>query len=179
MKHLIWLVAVVLGGTGTAVAADEAPQWPTQDGDVTVVWQEPENYKDVRTGSGVQSRYQNHVFATLGKHLQKRVTPLLQDGDKVTFTVTDLDLAGDVRPSFGRTSNDIRIVKSIYPPRMAFSYQVIDGSGEAIAQGEEDLRDMGFDTRSAGRYQNESLRYEMHMLDDWIRKDLTKQLEQR
>ncbi|GAA5191504.1 DUF3016 domain-containing protein [Ferrimonas gelatinilytica] len=174
MKQLIWLFSLVFCA---GVAAQEAPEWPTQDGVVTVIWQQPEEYADVRTGSGLQSRYQNHVFATLGKELQKSVTPLLQEGQQARFVVTDLDLAGDVRPSFGAASSDIRIVKSIYPPRIKFSYSIVGPDGQVVALGEEDLRDMGFDSRPATRHQNEALRYEIRMLDEWVRRHLAKTLD--
>ncbi|ADN74701.1 conserved hypothetical protein [Ferrimonas balearica DSM 9799] len=174
MRKMIWLALALF--TGSAMAED-APKWPTQDGDVTVIWQEPDNYRDVKTGSGVQSRYQNHVFATLGKHMQKKIEPLLAEGETATFTVTDLDLAGDVRPSFGATPNDIRIVKSVYPPRIEFSYEVKGADGSVKVSGEEKLADLGFDTRSVTRYRNDALRYEMQMLDDWISRTLEPQLK--
>ncbi len=174
MKQLIWLFSLVFCA---GISAEEAPDWPTQDGVVTVIWQEPDNYTDVRTGSGVQSRYQNHVFATLGKELQKAVLPLLKEGEQARFVVTDLDLAGDVRPSFGAASSDIRIVKSIYPPRIRFSYSIVGPDGQTVAVGEEDLRDMGFDSRPATRHQNEALRYEIRMLDEWVVRHLKPALE--
>ncbi|MBY5992267.1 DUF3016 domain-containing protein [Ferrimonas balearica] len=173
MKKMMWMVLALFSG---AAMAEDAPKWPTQDGNVTVIWQEPDNYRDVKTGSGVQSRYQNHVFATLGKHLQKGIEPKLAEGEKVTITVTDLDLAGDVRPSFGATPNDIRIVKSVYPPRINFSYEVTAADGSVKASGEEKLADLGFDSRSTNRYHNDALRFEMRMLDDWVSKTLAPQL---
>ncbi|MBY5923087.1 DUF3016 domain-containing protein [Ferrimonas balearica] len=173
MRRMIWLAIALF--TGSAMAED-APKWPTQDGDVTVIWQEPDNYRDVKAGSGVQSRYQNHVFATLGKHLQKSIEPLLAEGETITITVTDLDLAGDVRPSFGATPNDIRIVKSVYPPRIEFSYEVKAADGSVKVVGEEKIADLGFDTRSTTRYRNDTLRYEMRMLDDWVDRTLKPQL---
>lgn len=173
MKKTMWLVIAFF--TAGAWANGEQP-WPSQDGVVTVVWQEPDDYRDVKTGSGIQSRYQNHVFATLGQHLQRKIEPLLSEGQKATITVTDLDLAGDVRPTFGATPNDIRVVKGVYPPRMTFSYQVINGNNEVKASGKEDLSDLGFDNRSGMPYRNESLRYEMIMLDDWISRTLKPQL---
>ncbi|SHH96866.1 DUF3016 domain-containing protein [Ferrimonas marina] len=173
MKRLLWLAAALVSGNALA---EEAPEWPTQDGAVTVIWQQPDDYTDVRTGTGIQSRYQNHVFATLGKHLQKQIEPMLTEGQTITFTVTDLDLAGDVRPSMGRTTSDIRIIKSVYPPRIAFNYEVKDPAGQVVTQGEENIRDMGFDSRPPSRYRNESLRYELRMLDDWVRKSLPDQL---
>ncbi len=169
MRKMIWLALALFTGS---VMAEDAPKWPTQDGDVTVIWQEPDNYRDVKTGSGVQSRYQNHVFATLGKHLQKAIEPLLAEGETMTIRVTDLDLAGDVRPSFGATPNDIRIVKSVYPPRMEFTYEVKAADGSVKASGQEKLADLGFDSRSATRYHNDALRFEMRMLDDWVNRTL-------
>ncbi|QIZ78629.1 DUF3016 domain-containing protein [Ferrimonas lipolytica] len=176
MNKLVWLMVAMT--SGVAVAA-ETESWPQQDGDVTVVWQEPENYRDVDATSGVQSRYQNHVFAKLGKHMQEQITPKLQTGEKITVTVTDLDLAGDVRPTFGATTNDIRVVKSVYPPMIHFTYQLNNGDGEVLQQQKVELRDMSFDSGGLQRNRHESLHYEMNMLDDWVKKILEPQLANR
>ncbi|WP_084631373.1 DUF3016 domain-containing protein [Ferrimonas senticii] len=174
MRKLIWLMAAF---TSVGVmAAEQSQSWPQQDGVVTVVWQQPNEYRDVKAASGIQSRYQNHVFATLGKHLQRQISPKLTDGQKLKIIVTDLDLAGDVRPTFGASASDIRVVKSVYPPRMSFSFQLLGADNQVRLQQQVELKDLGFDVGGVRRYSNEALHYEMQMLDDWVKQDLTQAL---
>ncbi|WP_298443754.1 DUF3016 domain-containing protein [uncultured Ferrimonas sp.] len=175
MKKLVWLAAALI--SSAAVAAEQP--WPQQDGDVTVVWQKPSEYRDVKAASGIQSRYQNHVFASLGKHMQKKITPKLQAGSTMVITVTNLDLAGDVRPTFGATANDIRVVKSVYPPKMDFTYQLKDGNGKVVEQQQVKLNDLGFDSRSSLRYSNQALHFEMTMIDGWVNRKLVPSLANR
>ena len=42
---------------------------------------------------------------------------MVPEGDKLTITFTDIDLAGDFEPWRGPQWDEVRIVKAIYPPR--------------------------------------------------------------
>ncbi|WP_169306969.1 DUF3016 domain-containing protein [Ferrimonas sediminicola] len=140
---------------------------------MTVVWENPDDYRDVKAASGRQDRYENHVFATLGKQFQKSLGPLLNDDEKLVITVSNLDLAGDVRPSFGATTNDIRIVKSVYPPRISFRWSLLDGSGNEVEGDRVELKDLGFERGPAtARFNNEPLKYELAMIERWVRDEV-------
>ncbi|USD37119.1 MULTISPECIES: DUF3016 domain-containing protein [Ferrimonas] len=179
MRVFAWLMVLVMSPMVSAADGDDQ-QWPTQDGPVTVVWQSPDDYRDVRASSGRQDRYENHVFATLGKEFQKRLQPTLAEGETLTIVVTDLDLAGDVRPSFGATANDIRVVKSIYPPGISFQWTLNDRDGKAIASDTVEIRELNFEnTASRMRYQSEALHYELRMIERWVDNDLPETLASR
>ncbi|BFL85791.1 hypothetical protein LFREDSHE_42410 [Shewanella baltica] len=90
------------------------------------------------------------------------------------MTITDVDLAGDMRPTFGATANDLRIVKEIYPPRMTFSYQVLENDKVIIA-GDEKLSDMGF-MDGIKSLTDKPFMYETKMLTDWLKKTIAPQL---
>ena len=61
----------------------------------------------------------------------------------------------------------MRIVKSIYPPRLNFSYKITDAAGKTVKEGKEDLRDLAFEMRLTSDRQD-TLRYEKDILRDWI-----------
>ncbi|AVV85201.1 hypothetical protein SPWS13_3492 [Shewanella putrefaciens] len=84
--------------------------------------------------------------------------------------VTDVDLAGDMRPTFGATANDLRVVKDIYPPRITFSYQVLEND-KVIVAGDEKLSDMGFLT-GIQPLNDKPFMYETQMLNDWLKKTI-------
>jgi hypothetical protein len=141
----------------------------TQIGAVKIEWQDPSSFRDIKTSSGIQSRYQARLFDALTKELDKNAQRVLKDNQTLELVVTDLDLAGDMRPTFGATSvAELRIVKDLYPPRMAFTYRVLEGS-KVIMIGDEKLIDMNFLHR-VGVSKNETAEYESKMLEDWLKK---------
>ena len=157
------------------VNADEAKENPvTEEGVVKITWQDVDGFRDVKAVGDIQSRYELRVFETLTKNLNKTAAKNFQPNQKLELVVTDVDLAGDVRPTFGATTNDIRVVKDIYPPRLTFSYQVLEGDKVIIA-GNEKLRDMGF-MQTVGVANDKPLRYETKMLDEWLKKSVMPKL---
>ncbi len=165
MGRAVRALGVVFSLMVSGVAANT---WPQQDGDVTVIWQDPEQYLDVKSTSGRQSRYQHHVFATLGKHFQAQLASSLPVEHGLTIRVTQLDLAGEVQPIFANASGPIRVIKSLYPPKITFEYEWRDNHGTLLKSDLVQLRDLGFDWANSGIYRHQSLRYEMQMIDRWV-----------
>lgn len=115
----------------------------TTQGPVTITWQTPDKYTDIEANGELQSRFEQRVFKQLTQTLAQSAEKVLQKGEQLQLTVTNVDLAGDVRPTFGATSSDLRIVKSIYPPKISFSYKVMRGKN-VLMHGEERLTDLNF-----------------------------------
>ncbi len=90
------------------------------------------------------------------------------------MTVTDVDLAGDMRPTFGATADDLRVIKDLYPPRITFSYQVLENDKVIIA-GDEKLSDMGF-MSGIQSVNDKPFMYETKMLSDWLKKTVAPKL---
>ncbi|WP_299790435.1 DUF3016 domain-containing protein [uncultured Shewanella sp.] len=174
MKLTYLLFAGVLT-SGAVVAADEAVENPTtEQGVVKIQWQDPKSFRDVKAVSDIQSRYEQRTFEALTKNLNKAAGKTLKPDQKLEMLVTDLDLAGDVRPTFGATMNDIRLIEEIYPPRITFSYKVLEGD-KVIMAGDEKLTDMGF-MQSVGRMNDKPYRYESKLLADWLNKTVAPKL---
>ena len=89
--------------------------------------------------------------------------------------VSDLDLAGQVWPAsylgLGHSTSDVRIIKNIDIPRINFSYQLLDESGEVVQKADVKLKDMSFLDRSNHFFKSESLRYEKNMLQRWFKQE--------
>ena len=94
--------------------------------------------------------------------------------------VSDLDLAGQVWPAsfvgLGHSTSDVRVIKNIDIPRMNFSYQLLDESGQVLQQAEVKLKDMSFLDRGSHFFRNEPLRYEKNMLKRWFEQEFELQL---
>ncbi|EGM68614.1 DUF3016 domain-containing protein [Shewanella sp. HN-41] len=174
MKVQFLLLAGVLS-CSAAWAADEAPVNPvTEDGVVKIVWQSPKDFRDIESSGEIQSRYEKRLFETLTENINKEAAKILKPNQKLEMTITDVDLAGDMRPTFGATANDLRIIKDIYPPRLTFSYQVLDND-KVIMAGDEKLLDMGF-MDGIKPLTDKPFIYETKMLTDWLKKTIAPQL---
>ena len=174
MKLTYILLAGVLTSTAV-IAADETVENPvTEQGVVKIEWQDPKSFRDVKAVGDIQSRYEKRTFETLTKNLNKEASKTLKSEQKLEMLVTDLDLAGDVRPTFGATMNDIRLIEELYPPRITFSYKLLEGD-KVIMAGDEKLTDMGFMQR-VGRASDKPMRYESKMLSDWLKKTVEPKL---
>jgi hypothetical protein len=167
------LTAGLMGQLVLTVQAEEAQadNLITQAGVVKVEWQDPSRFRDIKTSSGIQSRYEERLFDSLTKELDKNAQRVLKDNQTLELVVTDLDLAGDMRPTFGAASvSELRIVKDLYPPRMTFTYRVLEGS-KVIMIGDEKLIDMNF-LHHVGMSKNSTAEYESKMLADWLKKTI-------
>ena len=168
MKLAVLLAGVLLSGCVVAAPEAEQANVVTQSGNVKIEWQAPEKYRDVRSASESNKKFRQRVFDTLTKALDQDVKKLLKSDEKLELVVTDVDLAGDLRPTFGAAAvNELRVVKDIYPPRITFSYRVLEGDS-VIMVGSEKLRDPGFLDRSYINDQD-SFRFEKAMLEKWLR----------
>ncbi|WP_163932064.1 DUF3016 domain-containing protein [Paraferrimonas sp. SM1919] len=165
-KIILLISTLAMAGFASAENKQEAPTYT--NGAVTMVWQNPDDYRDVRAASELQSRYQERAFRVISKEFSKQVEKILSAGQTLEITVSDLDLAGDVKPTFGEFGSDnIRIVESLYPPAIKFDFKLLE-NGKVIASGKEELRDLGFDhrIRRAGSGQNKFY-FETRMLMAW------------
>lgn len=160
-----------LSAAGALSAAD--PTTPT-DARVTVVFDHPEKYTDLKDDGMDQDNEngQKHYLPQLKEHLEKEAGRLLAPGQKLTVTFSDIDLAGDYEPWRGPQLMDVRIVKAIYVPRLTFTFQLADESGRVLSEGERKLVDLGFQMRITRSFNNDLLRYEKDMLTDWLRDEL-------
>lgn len=129
-----------------------------------VSWLNPEKYRDVKSGNESKTKYQARVFKEFEKHFADRASEF-PEGYQLKVNVTDVDLAGDVNAG---GIERIRIVSDLYFPRIKFSYELFDNTGDKIKSGGTNLKDMNFLMSSSLRYRNKPLGYEKKMLDKWF-----------
>ena len=142
---------------------------------VDVTWQDPDKYSDVRPANENRVRFRERTFESLEKYFDK-LAEKLPENEKLSITVTNLDLAGQVWPSsfvFGNaTGSDVRIIKRVDIPRMSFSYTLTDASGKALKSADVKLKDMSFMDNPSLIARNEFLGYEKEMLKDWFQEEM-------
>ena len=152
-------VAIVIIGMSANVSASAA--------EVTVHWQEPETFTDIRSGNEVAQTFQSRmirefdvIFADLAKKMP--------DQYQWDIVVTDVDLAGHVSPAHSQMGREVRIVKDVDWPRMSLSYTLKNAINGALISGKEEIKDMNFMAHSYLRLGDSSFSYEEKMLGDWF-----------
>jgi Protein of unknown function (DUF3016) len=163
------LISACIGIAATAALA--GAETPKSTPRVEIIFDHPENFTDVKDANLPTDRGRDAILGQIRSFLVERAEPMVPDGETFTMTFTDIDLAGDFEPWRGGQWDNVRIVKSIYPPSFKFTYTVTDSSGKVVKQGSEHLRDLDFLMRITTD-PSDSLRYEKQILDDWLRSNL-------
>lgn len=150
-----------------------APVWAARPVDTTtpapaeVIFLEPQGFTDVRDeymGDASRTTY----LEQLREHLLERSRHHVPEGQFLSVTITDIDMAGDFEPWLGPRWTDVRIVKDLYPPRIDLSFRLKDASGRVVAEGRRQLRDLAFLMKLSMTFRDDPLRHEKALLDDWL-----------
>ncbi len=163
------LCAALTFATGSAATAATPADTVGADR-IEVTWTDPAQFAEVRQSPGtpLSSRAPEQWLGELAAYLRRRADRELPAGERLSVTFTDVKRAGSFEPWRGPSWNDVRIVKDIYPPRIALRFALTDASGATLKAGERTLHDSGFLYRSIAE-DTDPLRYEKRMLDDWLR----------
>lgn len=152
--RLILLTALTLACAAAANAA----------GTVSVSFIEPDKFIDARD----RNRDNTSALKQIDEHLQYLGRRYLPDGRTLKIEVTDVDLAGELRPSRSLT-DQFRLVQGRADwPRIDLRY-VLGAGGQEMRRGEESLRDMDY-TNEIPKYSSyEPMRYEKALLEAWFK----------
>lgn len=132
-------------------------------GQAVVTFMHPETYTDFpgmdADRQELQKKFADHFIKQAAK---------LPASQELKIEILDIDLAGEVRPGF-RFPRDIRVLKGrVDWPKMTLRYTLTD-NGQVVKSGEEKLSDMAYMQRTGRYYQDDPLRFEKKMVDDWLR----------
>lgn len=174
--RLLMFATLVLAFAGTALAGNvtdaDYPRTLDVEGPVAVSWTDPAEFSEIRHSRNRFEARSGDWVRGIARHLAKRAATALAPGERLEVEITDIKRAGEFEPAAGR-SDHVRIVRSIYPPRIHLRYTRLDASGNVVDSGERELTDIGFLHRSAGTVSmSDSLRHEKRLIDDWVRQDL-------
>lgn len=144
--------------------------------EVEIIWQEPKKFTDVRATNESRKGFRESTFKKLDEYIAE-LAEYLPEGHKLSMTVDNLDLAGQVWPAsfvgLGHSGSDVRLIKSIDIPRMSFTYQLLDEAGQVVQESAVKLKDMSFQDRHNPFFDSESLRYEKNMIRDWFKDEFS------
>lgn len=169
MKNNRFLLAVLVGLAPLTALHGFTPD--SAKARASVAFLEPETFTDVRDRPGGSDVERTGFLDRLREHLIKRTLRHIPEGQLLEITFTDIDLAGDFEPWAGPRWNDVRIVRDIYPPRMEFTFRLTDAEGNVLRQDQRRLVGLGFLTKITMAANDDPLRHEKALLDEWLREE--------
>lgn len=134
---------------------------------VQVEFARPEAFSDVGHAYDAD-RTRQAYFEELSRHLARQATRLLPPGQRLNIVITDLDMAGGYE-LWRRGAGDVRIVRDVYPARIALAFKLASADGAVMRQGERMLRDPFLVPPTI--YRSDPLRYEKALLDQWLERE--------
>ena len=163
MKTTSTLLIIAAMAAGSILNAAEA-----NHSAVSVKFNESDKFTDA--ASHFNGGTDKYYLQSLTAHLQKVADRALAPGQKLEVTITDIDLAGDFIPG-NPSTQDIRIIKDIYIPRMVLSFRLLDADGKVIKEGERRLTDLNFMSNLGIIDRDQPLFYDKALLTEWVRKE--------
>jgi hypothetical protein len=136
---------------------------------VAVDFVDPEKFTDMRYSQA--ERYSPAILLQLQRFIVETGADSLPEPLRLEIRITDIDLAGDFELFRGPVRDQVRAIKSIYPPRIALEFRAVDAAGQAVAEGKRDLTDINYQMRVVYP-PDDYLRYEKDLLRDWLRAEL-------
>ncbi|WP_421569080.1 DUF3016 domain-containing protein [Stenotrophomonas sp. PD6] len=152
------------------VTAPDAPRALTGESPVQVTWTDPAQFTEIRSSSNRFEAQSGNWVYELASYLRSSAAKRLAPGQTLEVQITDIKRAGDFEPQHGPRTNNIRIMRDVYPPRITLTFVLRDASGGVINEGEQKLIDMNYLGNIGLRSDSDPLRYEKRMLDDWLRR---------
>jgi len=154
-----------------ACATSPAPQ--VAEDAITVQYARDVWREDLRKAPSESEATLRTAEQSLTRHVRERASRALSEGQKLEVTFTHIERAGSVEPWRGPSTDNVRIVRDIYPPRIDLTFRLLAADGSTLASGKRQLRDLGFMSRT-NMYVNDPLRFEKTLLDDWVRDEFRK-----
>jgi hypothetical protein len=136
---------------------------------ITVNFENPEDYRDIEVSNRGPKQDQKMILPVIEKYLVKLGEKYLKEGQTLDITFTNIDLAGEKEPWHTPPMDNIRYMKSVYPPELSFKYTFSDSHTNQTVVGEESLIDLSYSVKIR-RDDHDRIFYEKRMLRDWIRK---------
>lgn len=139
---------------------------------IEISLEDPEDYRDFSVNGLGEERSERIFKAEIAENLPGIASRYLPEDTTLHITFADIDMAGEIQPWRNIHNADIRYVEQIYPPRLQFTYSLVnDQTGETITEGEDKISDMAFQMNAGAnlRMRHQSFFYETELLSDWIR----------
>jgi hypothetical protein len=140
-------------------------------GEAKVSFTKLDDFSDIKAGNENKERFRERLteeFTSVFSAFAEK----LPEGYQLIINVTDIDLAGDIRPGMVIYYEQVRLMKQIDWPRIQFTYELKNTQQEVVASGKEELRDMDYLRRFRIPSGRTSFEFEEKMLQDWFKQQV-------
>lgn len=156
----------VLSAVAGVRAAD--PKAPSR---TEVNFVDPDKFADAADDQRGSDFGRDANLQQLREHIQRRADLAIPADQRLTVTITDVDLAGEIEPWRTPQMSNVRLVKDIYPPRITLDFRLTDASGAVIKEGNRRLTDLTFLMNLHGPDRSDPRIYEKELLTTWIQSE--------
>jgi hypothetical protein len=170
MKPSHWIFASLMG-VAAALPMFAAPKTAASDSRIQVEFVNPEKFTDLKADASGGKKGRDSYLDQLKDYLVRQAGGQLPQGQRLSISITNIDMAGDFEPWRGQSLTHVRMVKDLYPPRIDLSFKITDAKGKVLREGSRELKNLSF-MRDASINRQDPLRHEKKLLDDWLRRDV-------
>lgn len=153
------------------VTDPSAPRALEADGPVTVAWDDPAGFSEIRTSFNRNEASRGNWVHELAEYLRDGIQARIGEGERVQVLITDIDRAGDFEPRGGPQMDHVRIMRDIHWPRMSLEFQHHDAADTPVNGGARQLSDPNYLRSIQGASRHDPLRYEKVMIDRWLHQE--------
>lgn len=137
---------------------------------VDVRFGELEKFTDFRLTTSGEERERPDLADELRLYLVRRAPAFIPADARLEVTITDVDMAGEFRPSRRSPHSMLRVVRGVYTPRIDLQFRLIGRDGRVLLEGSREERDPSFLTSTRGR-RDEVLAHEKALLNRWLARE--------
>jgi len=169
MKTTLFVSCSLIVLAGSAIAGTAATGRAAHDARVSVAFIHPEGFSDA--GPKWSDRERDGILRGLGGSMQRSAAQYLRDDLQLEIKVKNVDLAGEFEGWRGAQYQDLRVIRDVYPPRMTIDFQLRDGRGRVLSQGESKLSNPNF--LFGDQSGLDPLRHDKALFRDWLRSEFS------
>ena len=155
-------LAVAAGLASTPALAADPP--------VQVTFTDPAKFSDLRISRPTSARERAGLTDQLRRYLEAEAPRHLPPDTHLAVTITDVDMAGELRPVGHGGQPDVRIVKDMFPPRVDLEFRLAKADGTVVSEGKRELRDSMFLTNTSLN-ERDLLIHEKALLGRWLERE--------
>jgi hypothetical protein len=170
MKSSRWIF-LTLVATGATHPVAAGPERAMAGSLIQVEFVKPEKFSDFKADAAGSPKGRDNYLGQLKGYLMQQAGGQLPQGQRLSVSITNIDMAGEFEPWRGQSLANVRVVKDQYPPRIDLSFKLTDAQGKLLREGSSELRNLSFMT-NANINRQDPLRHEKKLLDDWLRREL-------
>ena len=153
---------VLLLASGCSIMQkDPAQPREVQAGTVSVTTANPDSFTPVPSAKKESKAERRAWVEALSEHMADRIAEALRDGERAEVYISDIRRATAMS---GASSQDV------VPPRIALTFKRLSAKGKVVQTASRTLQDNALQLKGR-RYENDPLRYEKALVDDWVTKE--------